>query len=152
MDEAISLLREQTVLRSRLITLLDELLELLKTDSPEIENPVKKINPVISELTRNESKSRKFLETVHAENFAEYVSSGKDGIQREVAERLLAQIENLEGKLRKKLELAGLLTVQGAKFAAFNLHVLSQTRTSPTYGASAKTETRSDRRIFEANV
>ena len=43
MDETIKILREQTILCSHLPALFDELIKVMKANSPEVQEPIRKI-------------------------------------------------------------------------------------------------------------
>ena len=152
MDEAIKILREQAILCSRLTELLDKLTDALKNNSLETAEVVKKIDPLVIDLSKNSSKSQEFLQTTNFKNFGEFITAAEEGIHKDVAERLLNQVINLQAKLIQSMQVASRLLANGKDFVNFNLNVLSQTSASPTYGSEAKTRTNSDRRIFDANV
>ena len=152
MDEAIAILREQTVLCRQLLNLFGELSEALKENSLAITDTTKKIEPVIAQLNKNSTRAQKFLAGVKAENFGEFIDAQADGIQRTVAANLLKQSTNLQTQLKRRTETTNRLTANGAAFVAFSMNVLSRTAANSTYGAEAQTGSRSGRRIFDANV
>ena len=152
MDDTIKFLREQAILCSRLNELLDKLSDALKNNSLETAEIVKTIDPLVFDLSKNSAKSQKFLETTNYKNFGELIMAAEDGVKKDVAERLLNQVINLQAKMIQAMQTAAKLLENASDFVDFNLNVLSQTSASPTYGAQARTETNSDRRIFDANI
>lgn len=152
MEEAIKLLREQTVLCRRSLELFAKLIELLKEKSPEITESVQKIEKFIPELRKNGITSQKFLQSKKCKTFADYINSQEKSIQRDVAERLLIQSENLQEKLRWQIGAAEKLTESGAAFVNFSLNLISQTSAGNTYGAEAVSDSQSKLRMIDANV
>ena len=131
MDETIKILREQTVLCSRLPELFNRLIDILKTNSPDVQEPIQKISLIMRELSKSEKQSKAFLLKVHATSFVEYVSAQEKDIRRDVAENLLKK---------------------GRDFIEFNLNILARCSASDTYGAQAQTDSQRTRRMFEANI
>jgi len=152
MDEAIKLLREQAVLCSRLLELLEKLKKSLQKTSTETAEVVQVIDPLVTELSRNANKSKKFLDALNHKTFGEFLDVAEDGVQKDVARRLLKQVMNLQEKLAQNMKISAELLVNASKFVNFNLNVLSQTSAAPTYGAAAQTATNSNRRVFDANI
>lgn len=152
MDEAMAILREQTVLCRQLLKLFGELSEALKKNSLTMLDITKKIPPVILQLNKNSAQAQKFLTGVKAENFSKFLDAQPDSIQRTVAASLLKQSKTLQTQLRRLTEATNRLTVNGSAFVAFNMNVLSQTAANSTYGAEAQTGSQRGRRIFDANV
>ncbi len=152
MDEVIRLLREETVLCSRLTELFAELKKVLTENSPQVSDAVQKIEPVMRELSENELAAKKFLRSVNAKNFEEFVFSQQYSIQRELSERLLKQSASLHERLRNLVEETGRLLKTGRAFVDFNLNILSRTTTNNIYGATSETKSSGGRRIFDANV
>ncbi len=152
MDEAIKLLREQAVLCSRLTELLDKLTDSLKNFTHDTSGIVQQIDPLVADLSKNSTRTQDFLKAANFNTFGEFINAADDGVQKDVAGRLLKQVVNLQEKLAGKMKIAAGVLVNGANFVNFNLNVLSQTSASPTYGAEAQTATNANRRIFDANV
>ena len=152
MDETIKILREQTILCSNLPALFDELIKIMRENSPEMQEPIRKIEKVMRELTENEKKAQAFLKRVKAPNFAEYLAAQKKTIQRDMAEKLLKK--SAEAQLRLKTQVAELkiLLQNGKDFVEFNLNILARTSASETYGNRAQRDSQRTRRMFEANI
>lgn len=152
MDEAIKLLREQAILCSRLLELLKKLSDSLKKTSLDTAEIVQEMDPIVTDLSRNSAKSQKFLTALNCKTFGEFISAAEDGVQKDVANRLLKQVVTLQEKMAQGMKTSAELLVNGSKFISFNLNVLSQTTAAPTYGSAAQTATNSNRRIFDANI
>ncbi|MBQ7704279.1 MAG: hypothetical protein IJT73_02450 [Selenomonadaceae bacterium] len=152
MEETIILLREQTIFCSRLLKLFADLTESLKKNSLNMVEIVNQIEPAVMELSKNSRKSQEFLKKVHFANFKDFINSQENGIQKDVATRLLMHSNDLQTKLQRCLKSVKLLTEKGKAFVDFNLNVMSRTSTKSTYGAEAQTGSQSGRRLFDANV
>ena len=152
MDEAIKILREQTVLCAHLQRLFDALIEVMKKNSPEVQEPVRKIEEVLRDLNKNEQKAQDFLKRVKASSFAEYLSAQEEGIQRNVAEKLLQKLAESQRRLKNQVAQLKLLLKRGREYVEFNLNILARISASETYGATAQRESQRTRRMFEANV
>ncbi len=152
MDEVIRLLREQTVLCSRLTELFAELKEVIKKNSTETGAVVQKIEPLLRDLVNNEKSSREFLKGRKVETFAAFIESCEYNIQRELSERLLQKSFDLQKQLKQQTEEVGKLLKSGMAYVDFNLNILSRTTTSNIYGATSETKSSGGRRIFDANV
>lgn len=152
MDETIKILREQTVLCSRLPELFNKLIEILKNNSPDVYEPIQKISLIMRELSKSEKKSKEFLLKVHASSFAEYVSAQEQDIRREVAQNLLKKLVAVQVQLKTRLAELNRLLKQGRDFIEFNLNILARISASETYGAQAQTGSQRTRRMFEANI
>ena len=152
MDETIAILREQTILCNRLLKLFAELTDLLKNNSLDMVQTVRKIEPVITELSRNSMRTQNFLDRMHAKTFSDFLNSQEKSGKRDVAESLLKQADNLQTQIRRSTATLKRLTKNGMDFVNFNINVMSQSSTNATYGAEATTGTQSNRRIFDTNV
>lgn len=152
MDETIKLLREQTVLCAHLPELFDELINVMKNNSPDVQEPIRKIETVMRDLNKNESKAQEFLKRVNAASFTEYLAAQEKNIQRDVAEKLLSKAVDSQRRLRVQVDELKVLLKQGKNYVAFNLNILARTSASDTYGSAAQTDSRRSRRMFEANV
>ena len=152
MDETIKLLREQTVLCAHLPELFDELINVMKNNSPDVQEPIRKIETIMRDLSKNESKAQEFLKRVKAASFAEYLETQEQNIQRNVAEKLLSKSADSQRRIRVQVDELKLLLQQGKNYVEFNLNILARTSSSDTYGSAAQTDSRRSRRMFEANV
>ncbi|MBE8950068.1 MAG: hypothetical protein SR3Q1_05645 [Quinella sp. 3Q1] len=152
MDETIKLLREQAILCSHLPELFDELINIMESNSPEVQEPIRKIEATMRDLSKNEQKAEDFLKRVGATSFAEYIAAQDKNIQRDVAEKLLKKTADAQLRLEKQVSKAKLLVKKGRDYVAFNMNILARTSASDTYGAEAKTGSNRTRRMFEANI
>lgn len=151
MENAIKLLREQTVLCRRALELFAELIELLAQKSPDLNDSILKIEKIMPELRKNADKSQKFLQPRNCRNFADFLNKQENSIQREVAQRLLNQSGILQEKLKRQINSAQLLTDSGAAFVNFSLNLMSQTSAGKTYGEQALSS-QSKFRMIDANI
>lgn len=152
MEETIKLLRERSVLCARLPELFDELLEVVKNNSPDTQEIVRKIEAIIRDLSNNEQRTQKFLKSVKAKSLASYVSAQEKNIQRDVAEKLLRNIADSLLRLKNQSTGLNLLLQHAKKYIEFNLNMLARISASDTYGAEAQTTSQRSRRMFEANI
>ena len=152
MDETIKLLREQTVLCTHLPELFDELIKIMQSNSPDVQNVIGKIEAIMRDLSANEKKAREFLSRVGASSFAEYLAAQKKNIQRDVAEKLLKKASDSQQRLKIQTEQLKLLLQHGKDYVEFNLNILAKISASDTYGSAAQTGSQRSRRMFEANI
>ena len=152
MDEAIKILREQTVLCAHLPALFDELINVMKINSPDVQEPIRKIETILRDLNKNEQKAQEFLKRVNAPSFAEYLAAQKRTIQRDMAEKLLKKASEAQLQIKTQVEELKILLQNGKDFVEFNLNILARTSASDTYGNKAQRESQRTRRMFDANV
>lgn len=152
MEETIILLREQTIFCSRLLKLFADLTESIRKNSLDMTEIVKQVEPAVAELSKNSRKSQEFLKKMQVSNFNEFINSQPDGVQKDVAKRLLLHSNNLQLQLQRRTNTLKLLTAKGKAFVDFSVNVMSRASANPTYGAEANTGTQSGRRLFNANV
>ena len=152
MDETIKLLREQTVLCTHLPELFDELIKIIQSNSPDVQEPIRKIESTVRDLSKNEQRAREFLNRVGSPSFAEYLSAQEKNIQRDVAEKLLKKTADAQLKIKNQVAQLRLLLKKGKDYVDFNLNILAHISASTTYGAEAQTTSQRSRRMFEANI
>lgn len=152
MDETIKILREQTVLCAHLPALFDELINIMKDNSPNVQETVRKIEAVMRDLAKNEQKAQEFLKRVKASSFAEYLAAQEKNLQRNIAEKLLKKLAESQLRLKNQLAELKLLLQHGKEYVEFNLNILARISASETYDVTAQRESQRTRRMFEANV
>ncbi len=152
MDEVIALLRGRVVLCGQLLKLLTELVDVLKSNSSDTAELVRKIEAIIKELSLNAAKSQKFLEGVKVKTLSEFIASQEEGIKRDVAGRLFSQAEKLQNQLKAKMETTAMLIAKGKNFVDFTLNLMTQMQANDSYGAAAEVSAHAKRHIFDANV
>lgn len=152
MDETIKILREQAILCAHLPELFDELIKIMESNSPDVQEPIRKIEKTMRDLNKNEQKAEEFLKRIGAASFAEYISAQDKNIQRDVAEKLLKKTADAQLKLKNQVAQVKLLLKRGKDYVNFNLNILARTSASSTYGAEAQTGSQRSRRMFEANI
>lgn len=152
MDETIKILREQAILCAHLPELFSELIKVMESNSPDVQEPIRKIETTIRDLSKNEEKARDFLKRVKAASFAEFIAAQDKNIQREVAEKLLKKTADAQLKIKNQVAQLRLLLKKGKDYVDFNLNILAHISASTTYGAEAQTTSQRSRRMFEANI
>lgn len=152
MDEVIKILREQAVLCAHMPELLDELIKIMQSNSPDVQEIISKIETTMRDLDKNQQRTQDFLKSVKAKSLAEYLDAQEKSVQKDVAEKLLKK--SADSQLRLKVQVAELklLLNRGQDYVAFNLNILAHISASDTYGSTAQTDSRRTRRMFEANV
>ena len=152
MDETIKLLREQTVLCAHLPELFDELIKIMQSNSPDVQELIRKIETTLSDLSANEKRVQNFLKRVNAPSLSGYIAAQEKNIQRDMAEKLLTKSAESQRRLKAQVEQLKLLLQRGKDYVAFNLNILANISASDTYGAAAQTGSQRSRRMFEANI
>ena len=152
MDETIKILREQAILCAHLPELFDELIKVMESNSPDVQEPIRKIEATVRDLSKNEQKAQDFLKSVEASSLAEYIAAQDKNIQRDVAEKLLKKSADAQLRLKNQVAQVKLLLKKGKDYVDFNLNILARTSANATYGASAQTGSGRSRRMFEANI
>ena len=148
MENLIKLLREQTILCRRLKELFEKLVDELEKNSLDVVLSVQNVEKIILELNKNSSETQKFLQSSKYKTLANFLDAQEKNIQRDVAERLLAQSKILQEQLKRQIDIASKLTDSGESFVNFNLNLMSRTQ-ADTYGADRLAEGQSNRRIVE---
>ena len=152
MDETIKLLRERSILCTHLPELVEELINVVKNNSPAVQEPVSKIEAIMRDLSKNEQKTQDFLKRVKAPSMAEFLAAQNKSIQRDVAEKLLKNASDAQMRLKAQSAELNLLLQRAKDYVEFNLNILARISASDTYGSGAKTDSQRTRRMFEANV
>ena len=155
MDRVIKNLREQLILCRRLNELLDELSDKLQksTAGDGITSTVQAIETVMPEMSKADTKLQEMLRAESIDNLHSFIERQPDGVERNVAERLINQVGTLQMELQKRLFNAGTLLVNSKKFIDFNMNVMSRATAGTTYGRHGnQTGGSSGRRIFDANI
>ncbi len=152
MDETIKLLRERSILCAHLPELVEDLIGVVKNNSPDVQEPISKIETVMRDLSKNEQKTQEFLARVKASSLAEFLAAQDKNIQRDVAEKLLQKAADAQRQLKAQAAQLDLLLKRGKDYVEFNLNILARISASDTYGAEAKTSSQRTRRMFDANI
>ena len=152
MDETIKLLRERSILCAHLPELVENLIGVVKNNSPDVQEPISKIEAVMRDLSKNEQKTQEFLARVKASSLAEFLAAQDKNIQRDVAEKLLQKAADAQRQLKAQAAQLDLLLKRGKDYVEFNMNILARISASDTYGAEAKTSSQRTRRMFDANI
>ena len=111
------------------------------------------IEPIMIELSKLDKNIQEFLKNINYDNVKDFVDSQSESIEKNVADRLLIQISNLQVKTRHQLVNSANLLVKSKKFIDYNVNVLSQTVSTNLYGPpGAESESPRRRRIFSGAI
>ncbi len=154
MDKVIKLLREQMILCSRLSEIFGNLSTAFKEarSGLDVTSAVQKIEPLMSDLSKNDKKIQEFLQTEKVENLKIFIDKQPKSTENEVAVRLLAQVGTLQNRIRHQITNVARLMINSKTFIDYNLNVMSQAVANNTYGSDLKVGQHQTRRVFNANV
>ena len=155
MDSLIKILRDELFLFKKLSSSLANLSNALKLHSngSGVSSSVQSIEPILIDLSKLDNSISAFLLSVGSSNLKAFLDSRPVSVERDVALRLLAQIDILQLKTRHQLINSANLLVKSKNFIDYNVNVLSQTVSTNLYGPpGADPESPRRHRIFDANV
>ncbi len=155
MEEVIKLLRQQMVIYSKLSALLESLKAALhqREDSRKVSDAVKQIERMYAELSRLQRQQEKFLKTGQKENMASFVQAQPASVERDVAMRLLLQVDALQKKMIGQSASAKELLRHSKEFMEYHINLISRARAEGTYAPpEAGAAPGGSRRMFDANV
>ena len=118
MKDAIGILKRQSILCTRLEDLLDGLLEALRTDTSgsRVSSAVQAIEPLLAELPKLLREQEEFLAACGQPDMDSFVQAQPISKERDVALRLLEQIEQGNDALRYQLDMSELLLQRNKEF------------------------------------
>ena len=154
MDRVIKLLREQMILCSRLSGIFDDLSKAFKEARSgfDVTSSVQNIEILMRDLSKNDNAVKEFLQSVHIDNLKNFVDKQPDGVERNVANRLLVQVGNLQNRLRHQITNVANLMVNSKRFIDYNINVMAQTVADNIYGPGKELGQHQKRRVFDANI
>ncbi|MBR2216114.1 MAG: flagellar export chaperone FlgN [Selenomonadaceae bacterium] len=156
MKEALALIRKQWTLTAALTADLTELKECLKgkISGKSVTDSAEKIDTTLKELAELNKAQERFLAKAGGDTMADFVQAQPASEDRDVALRLLFQLEEAVWQLKDALGLNKDLLENARDFAAYHMNVLSQTVAGNTYGPPGNqgNETVQGRKMFEANA
>ena len=154
MDKVIKLLREQMILCSRLSGIFGELSTAFKESRSglDVTSAVQNIEMLMRDLSKNDTNTQELLKSIKADNLRSFVDNQSEGVERNVAERLLEQVGNLQNRLRHQITNVAHLMMNSKKFIDFNINVMAQTVADNTYGPGKELGQYQRRRVFDANA
>lgn len=155
MKEAIELIRRQMVACNCLKERLEDLKVILRKgmDGSALGKATKGVESMFGEFSRLEEEQKKFLAARKRENMVDFVQAQPASVERDVAMRLLLQIEALHKELSGQMAIAGELLQKGQEFVAFHVNVHSQAKAAGTYGPpGGVARTGGNVKMFDANV
>lgn len=155
MQEFIQFLRQQLVLCLRLLELSGQQREaLIHTAAPAVRRLTKEIETVIIDLNLLEKKRKAFLQQQKAQNAAEWLSTQRDSLEKNMAlqlvgklEKALKQLKTVAGDNKQYLD-------KNMSYIDYNINVLTGTAAGVTYSAAEAggVGTLTGTKMFEANI
>lgn len=154
MDKVIKLLREQMILCSRLNEIFNDLNNAFKEARSgfDVTSSVQKIEPLMRDLSKNDAAISEFLKSVNVDNLSAFVEIQSNGVEKNVANRLLNQVGELQKRLRHQITNAARLMVNSKKFIDYNVNVMAQTVADNIYSSGRELGQHQKRRVFDANA
>ena len=154
MEKVIKLLREQMILCSRLSGILDDLNNAFKEirSALDVTSAVQNMEILMRDLSKNDNQIKEFLKEENVDNLKIFIEMQADGIERNVANRLLNQVSTLQNKLRHQITNSAHLMMNSKKFIDYNVNVMSQTVANDIYGPGRDLGQHQKRRVFDANA
>ena len=154
MDKVIKLLREQMILCSRLNEIFNDLKNAFKEARSgfDVTSSVQKIEPLMSDLAKNDTSINEFLKSMNVDNLAAFIESQPDSVERNVASRLLIQVGDLQNRLRHQITNVARLMINSKKFIDFNINVMTQTVADNIYNSGRELGQHQRHRVFDANA
>ena len=154
MDKVIKLLREQMILCSRMTNILDDLNNAFKEirSAVDVTSAVQNMEILMRDLSKNDNQIKEFLKEENVDNLKIFIEMQADGIERNVANRLLNQVSTLQNKLRHQITNSAHLMMNSKKFIDYNVNVMSQTVANDIYGPGRDLGQHQKRRVFDANA
>ena len=154
MDKVIKLLREQMILCSRINEIFNDLNTAFKEARSgfDVTSSVQKIEPLMRDLSKNDASISEFLKSVNVDDLKSFIEMQPDGVERNVASRLLNQVSELQKRLRHQITNAARLMINSKKFIDYNVNVMTQTVANDIYSSGRELGQHQRRRVFDANA
>ncbi|MBR2180158.1 MAG: flagellar export chaperone FlgN [Selenomonadaceae bacterium] len=154
MDKVIKLLREQMILCSRLSEIFNNLSDAFKEARSgfDVTSSVQKVEPLMRDLSKNDSVISEFLKTMSVDNMKTFIEMQPAGVERDVANRLLNQVGELQKRLRHQITNVARLMTNSKKFIDFNINVMSQTVADDIYSSGRELGQHQRHRVFDAHA
>lgn len=150
------LLRQQTLLAGVCLDRLDGLKLSLRQSSSgaRVAAAVRELGQALRELGGLEKKQTAFLQRTGRASLSEALASQPRSAEKEAALRLLGDAQELQDRLRDRLESSKSLLERGRRFVDFNVNLMSGAAASATYAppGSGAGEVQRERKIFEADI
>ena len=155
MQEFIQFLRQQLVLCLRLLELSGQQREaLIHTAAPAVRRLTKEIETVIIDLNLLEKKRKAFLQQQKAQNAAEWLSTQRDSLEKNMALQLVGKLEKALNQLKTVAGDNKQYLDKNMSYIDYNINVLTGTAAGVTYSAAEAGGggTLAGTKMFEANI
>lgn len=155
MQEFIQFLRQQLVLCLRLLELSGQQREaLIHTAAPAVRRLTKEIETVIIDLNLLEKKRKAFLQQQKAQNAAEWLSTQRDSLEKNMALQLVGKLEKALNQLKTVAGDNKQYLDKNMSYIDYNINVLTGTAAGVTYSAAevGGVGTLTGTKMFEANI
>lgn len=154
MKEAIRLIRRQMTLCAGIGEGLKSLKTVLRRNEGggELSRAVKDIEGMLADVSKVEEEQENFLRARQQQNMFDFVQAQPASVERDVAMRLLSQVEDSQKSLSRELLTAKELLRHGKEFVDYHVNVLARTRADGPYGRPGNPEAQRSAKMFEANV
>lgn len=137
MQRIIQLIRQQLVLCLRLLELTCQQRDaLIYMEASAVQRITKEMEVVIMDLNRLERKRREFLQAHEAKTVAEWVKNQPAGLERDMAQQLLAKQAAALEKLRTASANNQQHLDNNMKYISYNINVMTGAVAGVTYGAA----------------
>ena len=154
-QEFIQFLRQQLVLCLRLLELSGQQREaLIHTAAPAVRRLTKEIETVIIDLNLLEKKRKAFLQQQKAQNAAEWLSTQRDSLEKNMALQLVGKLEKALNQLKIVAGDNKQYLDKNMSYIDYNINVLTGTAAGVTYSAAEAggVGTLTGTKMFEANI
>ena len=155
MQEFIQFLRQQLVLCLRLLELSGQQREaLIHTAAPAVRRLTKEIETVIIDLNLLEKRRQAFLQQQKAQSAVEWLSTQRDGLEKNMALQLVGKLEKALNQLKTVAGDNKQYLDKNMSYIDYNINALTGAVAGVTYsaaeagGVGALTGTK----MFEANI
>ena len=154
--DAIALLRRQLLLSTGCLEKFQALKSALQRSSSGagVTAAVQALEPALGELARLEAGQRDFLTGAGATSLASFVEAQPGSVERDVALRLLEQVQEKGTELQRQIESSQDLLSRSKSYIDFNVNLMNGTAASTTYGKPNQqgVEPLRERKMFDANA
>ena len=155
MQEFIQFLRQQLVLCLRLLELSGQQREaLIHTAAPAVRRLTKEIETVIIDLNLLEKRRQAFLQQQKAQNAVEWLSTQRDGLEKNMALQLVGKLEKALNQLKTVAGDNKQYLDKNMSYIDYNINVLTGAVAGVTYSAAEAggVGTLIGTKMFEANI
>lgn len=155
MQEFIQFLRQQLVLCLRLLELSGQQREaLIHTAAPAVRRLTKEIETVIIDLNLLEKRRQAFLQQQKAQSAVEWLSTQRDGLEKNMALQLVGKLEKALNQLKTVAGDNKQYLDKNMSYIDYNINVLTGAVAGVTYSAAEAggVGNLTGTKMFEANI